>query len=109
MHSAEDPYVILESLRRIRALGPARMFDAHRGFVERPIRAIDAKIQWLGEALQEIERLLAEGWTDATIVRRVLGGEDKVAVVSRGEYARLNLVRAVKRSLGGGATSAVHG
>jgi endoribonuclease LACTB2 len=34
MHASENPYEILESLRRIAALRPERMFDAHRGLVE---------------------------------------------------------------------------
>ena len=97
LHSTENPYVILDSLRRVKALGPARMFDAHRGLVERPVDAIEAKIQWLGETIGEIERRIDEGWTDRAIVTRVLGGEEMAALISRGDYARRNLVRAVRR------------
>lgn len=98
-HASEDPYQIVESLRAIRALSPARMFDAHRGPVERPIAAIDAKISWLSDTIGTIERRVAEGWNDARIVKQILDGEEIAALLSRGEYARRNLVRAIRSRL----------
>jgi len=99
LHSSEDPYVILASLEQVRSLGPRRMFDAHRGPVDRPVEAIAAKIQWLAETIGAIERRVGEGWSDRAIVARVLGGEELAALVSGGDYARRNLVRAVRRKL----------
>jgi glyoxylase-like metal-dependent hydrolase (beta-lactamase superfamily II) len=99
LHATENPYQIIESLERIRAFAPARMFDAHRGLVSDPARAITAKITWLRETLGEIERCIDQGLTDRTIVNRVLGGEELVAALSFGEYARRNLVAAVRRHL----------
>jgi len=108
LHSTEDPYVVIESLRRASALEPTRMFDAHRGLVDHPVAAIDAKVRWLGDTLGEIERRVTEGWSDRAIVRRVLGGEEIAAVVSFGDYARRNLVRAVRRHISSVDASAVH-
>ncbi|MDB4877062.1 MAG: beta-lactamase domain protein [Gemmatimonadetes bacterium] len=101
LHASEDPYTIIDSLRTVLALSPARMFDAHRGFVGRPVEAITAKIEWLGDTLQTIERRVAEGWSDRAIVRRVLGGEEMSAVASRGDYSRRNLVKAARRRVAG--------
>jgi ribonuclease/clavin/mitogillin len=97
MHESEDPYVIIESLRRVLALRPVRLFDAHRGLVANATTAFQAKIDWLSDTIGEIERRVAAGWSDRAIVQRVLGGEELSAVVSGGEYARRNLVRAVRR------------
>jgi ribonuclease/clavin/mitogillin len=108
LHSTEDPYVLLESLRRASALEPQRMFDAHRGLVEHPVRAIDAKVRWLEKTLRDIERRVDEGWSDRAIVQRVLGGEEIAAVVSRGDYSRRNLVRAVRRHAAKSSKSPVH-
>jgi glyoxylase-like metal-dependent hydrolase (beta-lactamase superfamily II) len=105
LHSTEDPYVLLGSLRRVSALRPLRMFDAHRGLVARPVEALDAKVAWLGDTLGEIERRVTDGWSDRAIVRRVLGGEEIAAVVSLGDYARRNLVRAVRRNMSAGPGS----
>lgn len=97
MHAAEDPYAIVESLRRASALAPDRMFDAHRGPVDSPGRALQARADWLEETIATITRRVADEWSDADIVKRVLGGEERAAIVSRGEYARANLVKAVRR------------
>ena len=109
LHSTEDPYVTLDSLQRAKALQPARMFDAHRGLVARPVDALDAKIRWLENIMAEIERRVAEGWSDRAIVRHVLGGEELAALISRGDYARRNLVRAVRRTMLDARGSPVHG
>ena len=101
VHATEDPYAIVESLRVLRNLGPERMFDAHRGLVAPAIDALDRKIAWLSTTLATIESRIRSGDEDATIVRRVLGGEDLAAVVSRGGYSRRNLVRAVRRRIAG--------
>jgi glyoxylase-like metal-dependent hydrolase (beta-lactamase superfamily II) len=99
LHSTEDPYAIVESLRTVRALGPDRLFDAHRGLVTPAIEALDRKIDWLSATLAAVEKRVAAGDDDSTIVRHLLGGEDLSAILSRGDYARRNLVRAVRRRL----------
>ena len=97
LHSTEDPYQILESLRRVALLEPERMFDAHRGFIDDPVLAINAKIDWLGETMEKIAGRVRRGQSDRQIVREVLGGEELTGYVSRGDYSRRNLVRAVRR------------
>ena len=97
LHASEDPYQIVESLRRAAALAPERMFDAHRGFVPDPVIALEARADWLRDVLAEVERRVSEGWSDQLIVKRVLGGEERAAWASRGDYSRRNLVKAVRR------------
>lgn len=97
LHSSEDPYVIVESLRRAAALAPARMFDAHRGLVENPIAALNARAEWLGEMMETIAQRINQGWSNREIVARLLGGEERAAYVSLGDYSRENLVKAVRR------------
>ena len=100
LHLAEDPYRIVESLRRAAALGPARMFDAHRGLVRDPVRALTAKAEWVTETIGEIERRIAQGHSDREILANVLGGEELAGYVSYGDYARRNFVKAVRRQAG---------
>jgi glyoxylase-like metal-dependent hydrolase (beta-lactamase superfamily II) len=95
----EDPYQILRSLDRAIALEPERMFDAHRGLVDNPVAALQAKRQWLADTVGEIERRLSAAQSDRQILREVLGGEERTALVSQGEYSRLNLVRAVRAGM----------
>lgn len=98
-HVAEDPRQIVESLRRAAALEPERMFDAHRGLVQKPASALLARAEWLAETIGLIENEIAAGRSDREIVRFVLGGEETASYVSFGEYARANFVRAVRRSM----------
>jgi glyoxylase-like metal-dependent hydrolase (beta-lactamase superfamily II) len=95
----ENVSEILASLDRAIALQPRRMFDAHRGPVEEPVAALTAKRNWLAETADDIARRLAAGDDEDTVLRAVLGGDERTALVSQGEYSRRNLVRAVAREL----------
>lgn len=99
LHVDEDPYQIVESLRRIAALEPERMFDAHRGLVAKPAESLMARADWLSRKLDKVEGQIAAGRGDRAIVTKLFGGEEMASVVSFGEYSRRNLVRAVRRRL----------
>ncbi len=105
MHVEEDPRQLLRDLHAAAALQPERMFDAHRGPVRDPVRALEAKAEWLAGIIDVIERRVREGWDDRLIVRAVLGGEERTGFASRGEYARANLVRNVRATMTGAAAS----
>jgi glyoxylase-like metal-dependent hydrolase (beta-lactamase superfamily II) len=98
VHAEEDPRQLLRDLRAAAALEPESMFDAHRGPVREPVRALNAKAQWLDDMIGTIDRRIAEGWSDRAILRRVVGGEVWTGFVSRGEYSRRNFVRNLRRT-----------
>jgi hypothetical protein len=105
MGASENPYQIIESLSTAIALQPRRMFDAHRGMVDKPVAALEAKRAWLRDMVGEIERRLDAGDSDRAIVRSALGGEERTAFVSQGEYSRRNLVRTIRKHRIGPATT----
>src|SRR3954468_304707 len=86
MGSSENPYEIIDSLSRVIALEPARMFDAHRGPVPNPVTALRAKRAWMQETVSAVERELDAGKTERAILKKVLGGEERTAFYSEGEY-----------------------
>lgn len=99
-HPSEDPYRLVDSLRAAVALAPARLFCAHRGLVERPVEQLRAKAEWITETVGEIERRVARGDADdRAIARELLGRETFTGWISRGEYAHVNIVAAVRRRL----------
>lgn len=98
-HDDEDPGLLADSLRAAAALRPARLFDAHRGLVPRPVASLLAKAAWIDETLGAIARRAAEGWSARAIARDVLGRETFVGVVSRGHYSHAAFVRAALRAL----------
>jgi endoribonuclease LACTB2 len=91
----ENPYQIVDSLDAAIALRPHRMFDAHRGLVDKPVVALEAKRSWLRATIDAIERRLDAGHPESVILREVLGGEERTGWITEGEYARRNLVKAV--------------
>lgn len=97
-HPEEDPRRLVRSLRDAAALRPRRLFDAHRGPVERPADALAAKIAWLEATIGAIDRLLDRGWDDGAIRRAVLGRRPPTAWLSAGHYSPTNLVRALRRT-----------
>ena len=92
----EDPRALARSARRAAALRPRVLYDAHRGLVPNGAQALAAKAAWLEETIGTVDEHVARGWSDRAITRVVLGREDVVAVVSRGDLSRLNFVRAVR-------------
>jgi hypothetical protein len=49
--------------------------------------------------MDDIREQLAAGRSDAEILRSILGGEEMAGIVSRREYARRNLIAAVRRGM----------
>lgn len=101
-HPGEDPRELVRSLRRVAALRPRRLFDAHRGLVPDPGPALLAKADWIEETIAAIERLADRGLGERAIRNQVLGREDLAGWVSRGDYSRANFVRSVLRTRGEG-------
>ena len=97
-HPGENPRLLARTLRQVAELRPRRLFDAHRGLVEDATAALLAKADWLEETIGQIDRRVAEGWSDRAIRQDVLGREEPAGYFSRGDYSRLNLVRAVRKS-----------
>jgi len=94
-HHDERPHELVASLRRVLALDPARVFDAHRGLLPAPQDALRAKVAWTEDLIGRVEELANAGMPAGRIAREMLGARDMNDVVSAGEYSRINLVRAI--------------
>ena len=97
-HPEEDPRLLLKTVEAMAALEPAELFDAHRGRVADARSALRAKAAWNAELIAAIDARIDQGWEDAAIRDELLGGETLAGRLSGGEYARLNFVRAVRRT-----------
>jgi endoribonuclease LACTB2 len=96
--SHEDPYELVESLRRAAALEPARMLPAHGAVVERPAALLRAKADLIEEAADRAVALHQAGAGPREIVSRLFRrGRRKdafMSLVTGGEFCRENFVRA---------------
>ncbi|HEX6966436.1 MAG TPA: MBL fold metallo-hydrolase [Gemmatimonadaceae bacterium] len=95
-HPGEDVRQLVQSVRRVAALRPKRMFDAHRGIVPDPVASLTAKADWMEETIAAVEDRIARGWSDRAIVRDVLGREDSAYYMTRGAMSKINFVRAAR-------------
>ena len=93
-----DPRALLASLRQAAALHPREMWDAHRGRVDDPVRALAAKADWLEALIARVEDRIRAGEPDDTIATAELGRAGAVEVASFGDLSRVNLVRAIRRT-----------
>ena len=98
-HPSENPRVLARTLREVAALGPTRLFDAHRGFIEKPAPLLIAKADWTEETIAAIERRIVAGAPNSAIVRELFGGESMPGYVSGGDYSRTNFVKAVRKGM----------
>jgi glyoxylase-like metal-dependent hydrolase (beta-lactamase superfamily II) len=94
----EDPRALLASLRQAAALHPREMWDAHRGRVDDPVRALAAKADWLEALIARVEDRVRAGEPDDAIASAELGRAGAVEVASFGDLSRVNLVRAIRRT-----------
>jgi glyoxylase-like metal-dependent hydrolase (beta-lactamase superfamily II) len=100
-HHDEDPWKLVESLERAAALEPVRMFDAHRGLVPDAAAALRAKAEWTRQLIATIAEHMANGESDARILKSVMGGESLTGYASGGEYSRRNFIRNVRSRIDG--------
>jgi len=95
LRADEDVRATLVSLRRALALRPRLIVCAHAGFVEDACGAIERKIAyWEGLAAQA-RALRHQGLSLREITARLLGSESLMTRVTRGHFAKINLIRAL--------------
>lgn len=93
----EDIGLHLDSLRRIAALEPRRLYCAHAGVVPDATAALQRKIAWWTDLAGQARALHERGSSVAEITRRLLGAEGLYTHLSRGDFSKANLVRALLR------------
>lgn len=85
---------LLESLRRVRDLRPRALYCAHRGRVDRPAEALQAKIDWLEDVIAKARKLGDGGASVDEIRRRLLGREGLTYWITAGDVCKRNLIEA---------------
>jgi glyoxylase-like metal-dependent hydrolase (beta-lactamase superfamily II) len=101
----EDVRQQIGSVRKIAAMKPRRVFDAHRGVLKDGVALLNAKADWIEATVGRIDRRIEEGWDDAAIVRDVLGRETLFTYVTFFDWSRANFVASVRKTHGAGQGS----
>jgi glyoxylase-like metal-dependent hydrolase (beta-lactamase superfamily II) len=88
----EDAHQILASLRHVLALRPRLLICSHAAFVEDGHRAIERKITYWEELLEQARTLREDGLSTEAITEALLGPEGLATRVSRGHFSKRNLI-----------------
>lgn len=89
----EEPYQILDSLRRLAPLAVSQIFCSHNWRVWESSEIITKRIaHWEGLA-QEAKQLQATGATEGAMMKRLLGPFDPIELLSGGDFHRRHLLR----------------
>lgn len=68
---------------------------SHAGFVEDPCGAIERKIAYWERLTDQARALRTEGLPLREVTDRLLGPEGLASTISRGHFAKINLVRSL--------------
>jgi glyoxylase-like metal-dependent hydrolase (beta-lactamase superfamily II) len=100
MRRDEDIFSTLDSLKRVVALKPKKMFCSFSGTVDNPEIAIHQKIDYLENLKNEVEKGVQEGVSLREIQQRLLGRGDQFSFISSGYISKQNLINAFFKSKG---------
>lgn len=90
----EDIDSLLNSLNKVAALHPKKMFCSFSGFIDRPEEALHRKIEYLENLKYEVEKGIREGTSTRELQRRLLGRGDQFSLLSSGYISKQNLINA---------------
>ncbi len=90
----EDIYSALDSLRRIAALQPKKMFCSFSGIIDKPKEAIHQKMNFLEHLKNGVEKGVQQGLSPLEIRRKLLGRGDRFRFVTGGQISKQNLINA---------------
>jgi glyoxylase-like metal-dependent hydrolase (beta-lactamase superfamily II) len=89
----EEPLRLLDSLRQMAALPLRQLFCSHAWRVHDSARPLHEKIAYWEQLRAQAQALAQQGLSVQAITRRLLPDGGWIEPISRGDYARINLIR----------------
>jgi glyoxylase-like metal-dependent hydrolase (beta-lactamase superfamily II) len=90
---AENLDALLDSLDRMRALQPKRLWPGHGSPRDAPVAALEELSAHYADLLADAREVRAEGAHVRTVRNEVLGREGFLTLYTGGEFSKLNLAR----------------
>ena len=94
LREEENIFSIMDSLKKVAALHPKKMFCSFNGSIDQPMDAIHKKIEYLENLQRGVEEGFRQGLSPREIQRRLLGRGDQMGVITAGEICKRNLIHA---------------
>lgn len=93
LRADEDLAQLMDSLRKLIALNFEILFCPHNGIVEQGKQALEGKLSNLVKLCQQTQVLAEKGLSEDEIVIELLGPEDWLTKMSKGNISKGNLIR----------------
>jgi len=100
LREEENIFSIMDSLKKVAALHPKKMFCSFNGLIDRPMGALQKKIEYLENLQKGVEEGVRQGHSPGEIQRRLLGRGDRMGFFTAGEISKKNLIHAFLKSKG---------
>src|SRR4030042_4001785 len=85
LREEENIFSIIDSLKKVAALHPKKMFCSFNGLLDHPTDAIYKKIEYLENLQKGVEEGFHQGLSPKEIQKRLLGGGDHRGFITSGE------------------------
>jgi len=96
LRSDEDLPQMITSLKKAISLDFEVLFCPHGGVFKDGKKALQGKLKNILELCSKVQELDQRGWDENQITLKLLGQEDMIGKLSRGNFSRLNLVTQCK-------------
>jgi glyoxylase-like metal-dependent hydrolase (beta-lactamase superfamily II) len=94
LREEENIFSIIDSLKKVAALHPKKMFCSFNGLIDHPTDAIYKKIEYLENLQKGVEEGFHQGLSPKEIQKRLLGRGDQMGFITSGEICKRNLINA---------------
>ena len=95
LRADENALIALASLHRVLALRPQMLICSHAGLIRDGCGAIERKIAYMEGLAEKARALREEGLSLRQVTDRLLGAERLMTHATRGDFAKINLVRSL--------------
>jgi glyoxylase-like metal-dependent hydrolase (beta-lactamase superfamily II) len=94
LREEENIFSIIDSLKKVAALHPKKMFCSFNGLIDHPMDAIHKKIEYLENLQKGVKEGFRQGLSPREIQKRLLGRGDQMGFITGGEICKRNLINA---------------
>jgi hypothetical protein len=100
LREEENIFSIIDSLKKVAALRPKKMFCSFNGPIDYPMDAIHKKIEYLENLQKGVEEGFRQGLSPREIQRRLLGRGDRMGFITQGQISKRTLIKAFIKGKG---------
>jgi glyoxylase-like metal-dependent hydrolase (beta-lactamase superfamily II) len=95
LYESEDLPAMKETLRQLSSLNFSTLFCSHRGALEKGPEALARKLNHIETLQEKALTLQRQGFSTSEITKKLLGKENYLYIISRGEFSKTAFTKAL--------------